>query len=363
MLVMLAGCSTPSQTASVRMNQIQVIGTHNSYHRRAHESLMKLIERYKPGASRDLDYEHRPLREQLNDLGIRQIELDCFSDPDGGRFAHPLGPKAAADAGLAPVPSNDPERKLLKPGIKVMHVPDVDFGTTVLTLIDGLREVRSWSLEHPRHVPIFILLELKHEGLGVGFTQALPWHEAEFAELEREILSVFPPDAIIKPDDIRGNFHSLPEALRDHGWPLLDKARGKVLFGMDNDDEQRELYLQGHPALEGRLLFVCAKKDSPAAAWTECNDPENQFAEIQELVKEGYLVRTRSDEPTDTARDNKTDQRDHALASGAQYISTDFPVRDPKFSPYCVQLQGHVVAGCNPVNGPKNLHGRDLEKP
>jgi hypothetical protein len=361
-LVMLAGCSTPSPTAGVRMNQIQVIGTHNSYHLRAHDSLMKLIAAYKPKAARDLDYEHRPLTEQLSDFGIRQIELDCFADPEGGRFAHPLGPQRALEAGLAPVPSNDPEGKLLKPGIKVMHVPDIDFGTTVLTLVDGLSEVRAWSLQHPRHVPIFILIELKHAGLGAGFTQVLPWHEAELAELEREILSVFPPEAIIKPDDIRGKFHSLPEALRDHGWPLLDKVRGKVLFGMDNDGAECELYLRGHPALEGRLLFVRAQKDSPAAAWTECSDPEKQFAEIQELVKAGFLVRTRSDEPTDTARENKTQQRDHALASGAQYISTDFPVPNLKFSPYCVQLKGHVVAASNPVNGPVNLRGRDLEQ-
>ena len=47
-----------------------------------------------------------------------------------------------------------------------MHIPDIDFGTSVLTLVDGLKEVRDWSLAHPRHVPIFILIELKDETLG-----------------------------------------------------------------------------------------------------------------------------------------------------------------------------------------------------
>lgn len=31
-----------------------------------------------------LDYTHVLLTEQINRLGIRQIELDCFADPDGG---------------------------------------------------------------------------------------------------------------------------------------------------------------------------------------------------------------------------------------------------------------------------------------
>ncbi len=234
-LVVLAGCAIPSPTAGVRMNQIQVVGTHNSYHQRTHPSLMKLIAAVKPQGARDLDYTPRPLRDQLSEEGVRPLELDCYLDPEGGRFARPLGPNRAAEAGLAPVPSNDPEGKLLKPGIKVMHIPDVDYGTSVLTLIDGLQEIRAWSLAHPQHVPIFLLIELKDETLGPGFTQALPWDEAGLAELEREILAVFPRQEIITPDDVRGKAPTLPDALREHGWPKLDVARGKVLFGMDNE--------------------------------------------------------------------------------------------------------------------------------
>jgi hypothetical protein len=344
------------------MNQIQVIGTHNSYHQRAADSLMKLIALRNPQAARDLDYGHRPLPEQLGELGIRQLELDCYADPEGGRFAHPLGPAAAVKAGFAPVASNDPEAKLLRPGIKVMHVPDVDFGSSVLTLVDGLKEIRAWSLQHPRHVPIFILIELKRETLGAAFTPALPWRKPELAELEREILSVFPIKDILTPDDIRGHAHTLREGLREHGWPMLDSMRGKVLFGMDNEGPERAAYLLGHPALEGRILFVSVPEENPAAAWMKVNDPIRDFARIQTLVRDGFLVRTRADVPTEQARANDVQMRDHALASGAQFVSTDYPVPNPKFSPYCVQLEGNVVARSNPVNGPANLRGRDLEK-
>ena len=67
---LLAGCGTPSPTAGVRLNQIQVIGTHNSYHQRAHDSLMKLIAKTSAAAAQDLDYTHRPLPEQFSRTGM-----------------------------------------------------------------------------------------------------------------------------------------------------------------------------------------------------------------------------------------------------------------------------------------------------
>jgi hypothetical protein len=243
-----------------------------------------------------------------------------------------------------------------------MHVPDVDFSTSALTLVDGLREVRAWSLEHPRHVPIFILIELKDETLGQGFTEAEPWGKHELAELEREILSVFPPEAIIKPDDIRGKARTLPDALREHGWPALDQARGKVIFAMDNEGKERDEYLLGHPALEGRILFVSVPPENPAAAWMKRNNPIKDFEEIQSLVKAGFLVRTRADESTEQARSNDSRMRDRAFASGAQFVSTDYAEPDPRFSSYCVRLKGDAVAGSNPVNGLSGLEGGDLEK-
>ena len=38
--------------------------------------------------------------------------------------------------------------------------------------------------------------------------------------------------------------------LSGNGWPTLADARGKVLFLLDQAD-QRDLYLTGHPGLEG----------------------------------------------------------------------------------------------------------------
>ncbi len=360
-LAILTGCSTPSPTAGIRLNQIQVIGTHNSYHLRGHDSLLALIAQVKPSARQELDYDHRPLPEQLAQLGIRQIELDCYADPDGGRYARPLGRERVVQAGLPPVPELDPAGQLRQPGIKVMHVPDIDYASSALTLVDALRQVREWSVKHPRHVPVFIMLELKEESLGSGFTQPAPFDQAQLANLEKEILSVFPRESILTPDDVRGRAATLPDALRQTGWPLLDAVRGRVMFGMDNEGAVRDRYLDGHPALEGRLVFVSVPATNPAAAWMKRNDPVADFDQIQELVRSGFLVRTRADADTAEARTNDPRKRDRALASGAQFVSTDYPAPDLRFSFYSVRLPGGVIARPNPVNGPAEDRNRKLE--
>jgi hypothetical protein len=217
-------------------------------------------------------------------------------------------------------------------------------------------------VQHPHHVPIFILIELTSETLGAGYTQALPWGKTELADLEKEILSVFPPETIIKPDDIRGSARTLPDALQAHGWPRLDDVRGKVMFGMDNEGQERTDYLDGHPVLEKRILFVSVPPENPAAAWMKCNDPIKDFDRIQSLVKAGFLVRTRADESTKQARKNDPAMRDHALASGAQFVSTDYPEPDQRFSSYCVQFNGSWVARGNPVNQPSNPVHEDVEQ-
>ena len=76
----------------MRLNHVQVLGTHNSYHIEPRPALLALIASIDPLAAASFEYTHRPLDEQLGLLGIRQVELDVFADPDGGLFAGPIGP-------------------------------------------------------------------------------------------------------------------------------------------------------------------------------------------------------------------------------------------------------------------------------
>jgi len=343
---------TPDNSGALKLNQIQVIGTHNSYHAGIAPSESKLWKVRVLSAWEGLDYKHEPLTAQL-DSGVRQIELDIFADSKGGRYAHPAGPEMVAAAHLPPDPEFDPDGVMMKPGFKVMHVQDIDYRSVCQPFAACLNEVWQWSHTHPNHIPIFILVETKQESTQgpMHLTEAEPFTASTFDALDAEIRSVFLPEEIITPDDVRGGYETLNQAVLAGNWPTLASARGKVIFLMD----QRPVgpvYLDGHPSLRGRVLFTNATPGQPDAAFTECND--GPASEISDLVRQGYLVRARTDSDTREARADDTSKRDAMMTSGAQILSTDYPASEPARWPghFSVELPGNVAARCNPINAP-----------
>jgi hypothetical protein len=354
------GVSAAEQDRRVHLNEIQVIGSHNSYHAGFAPSEHKYMETESPKTLRSLDYHHAPLGDQLSG-GVRQIEIDVFADARGGRFARPAIVQKVAKAGLPADPDFDPRHEMDKPGFKVMHVQDLDERSVCHTFVLCLTAVRDWSKEHPGHLPIFILVETK-EGKVRELPDAVttePFTPAVFDALDAEIRSVFKPGEYVSPDEVRGSSPTLNEAIRTRGWPALEKTRGRVVFLMDQRPVEA-MYTQGHDSLRGRVLFTNAVPGMPDAAFTEEND--GTVEGINGLVKQGYLVRTRSDEGTEQARTNDTTRRDLALRSGAQMISTDYPASEPSpWTPYFVGLPGGLVARCNPVTKPAGCEDRLLE--
>lgn len=341
-------------------DQIQVVGSHNSYHLRPPEPYFSILAGFLPELGIVWDYEHPPLDEQFSEQRVRQIELDVFADPLGGLYANRLGPVIAGLPGESGVPELD------EPGIKVLHVQELDFATTCYTLQACLETVVAWSDAHPRHLPILILVELKDDRVepdfGFGFVVPVPFGPVEMDELDDEILAVVPRRKLVTPDDVRGRRATLEEAIRRDGWPALGRLRGKLVFAMDNGGSKRAIYTDGRPSAEGRVLFPNAVEGDPDAAFVKLNDPLGDFDRIQAAVSAGYLVRTRADADTRQARSGDTTQRDAALASGAQFVSTDYPVPDERFGTgYEVSFPGGTVARCNPVTGPVGCRAELLE--
>jgi hypothetical protein len=342
---------SPSSHDAVKLNDIQVIGTHNSYHAGLAPSEAKLMQERNPQVYEALEYRHAPLDQQFN-AGVRQIELDIFADSAGGRYAHPKGPEAVAAANLPKDPEFDPDGLMNAPGFKVLHLQDFDYRSTCQQLIACLRIVRAWSHSHPKHLPVFILLETKQSDLPPQYHATTPekFSSATFDALDAEIRSVFSAGEMITPDQVRGRHATLEEAVLRHEWPTLNAARGKVIFLMD----QRPVgpvYLEGHPSLRNRIIFTNAEPGQPDCAFTEENEGSQET--IAALVRKGYLVRTRTDADTKQARTNDTTRREIALASGAQLLSTDYPASEPsQWTGYSVSLPGGAVARCNPVAAP-----------
>jgi calcium-dependent phosphoinositide phospholipase C len=349
--------------SGLRLNQIQMMGSHNSYHRELSPAEQKVQQAQNPG-SVDLWYSHASIPSQLEDQNIRTLELDLLPDPDGGLYTYPLIRKLTGQG-----PLTDPA--MAQPGIKIMHIPDFDYNTNCDTFVLCLQQVKSWSDQHPSHVPITINLELKQSDPNVvaaGGVQSPPWDAAALDGVDREIRSVFPENKLLTADDVRKPGLTLEQSVLTKGWPKLDAVRGQVLFYFDNGGPGaiRDLYLAGKPNLEGRAVFTRGPEGQPDAAITQVNDPRgaNQ-AEIQRLVSKGYLIRTRSDEPLATIRDNETSRVGIALASGAQVVTTDFPVVGMAArydSDFVAKLPGHTAVRCNPVSAPQWCRGNVAER-
>jgi Phosphoinositide phospholipase C, Ca2+-dependent len=345
----------------LRLNQIQVIGTHNSYHIVPPPAVMDLIASAGKERAASLDYTHRPLPEQFDKLGIRQIELDIYADPKGGLFAKPAARGMVKKNGKDAGPDPNVNGILDKPGFKVLHVPDVDYLVTVPTFAAGLKQVREWSKAHPRHVPIMVLVELKDDVVPLMPTKAIPFDKYLLDAVDSEIRAVFKEDELVTPDRVRGEAKSLSEVIQKVGWPKLDDVRGKVLFCLDNTGELANLYAADHPALRGRVMFAPLDESNAGAVFFKVNDPVASFDRIQKLVKARFLVRTRGDEDTRNARTDSTSRRDKALASGAQFVSTDYPEPRKEWSDYQVRLPGNAVARPNPVSAPAGFKDGDVE--
>lgn len=321
---------------------VQAVGTHNSYKLAMPPDELAAHRAVEARGAEDLDYAHPALPTQL-ERGVRVLELDVYYDPTGGRY---LAPPGAHRRGYAQPPWSPDDLALMRaPGFKVMHLHDVDFRSSCVTLVQCLGQVRQWSLAHPWHAPIMISVNAKDGAGGPRATPALPFDAAAFDALDGEIRAVFDDRQLFEPRHLRGGAQSLREAVRTRGWPTLGAMRGRVLFVLDEEADKRATYLQrgGEPA-----MFVAVGEHDDNAALLVLNDPILQAARIQAAVKAGFLVRTRADADTREARAGDLGRRDAAFASGAQFVSTDYPTADPRWPGYRVVFPHGGYLRCHP---------------
>jgi len=349
------GCATAWMDKNLHLNDIVTVGTHNSYKAAIPDKIMALIRLGSARSAVGLDYSHIPLKDQLDD-GARAIEIDVVYDPKGGLYADPAG--AGMTGEVMPEPW---KAEMALPGYKVLHVQDIDFHAVCITFVDCLNDLKTWSKAHPDHVPILVTMNVKDDSIPMpASVTPLKFDAAAADALDAEVLSVFSKDELITPDQVQGGAPTLRDGVLQHGWPALGETRGKFLFALDESGEKITTYVGGRKSLEGRVFFVNTGENAPQAAYLTLNETSD-IPRIAEDVQKNFLVRTRADADTIEARRNDTARRDKALASGAQYISTDYMHPDSRFSPYQARMPQGVIAACNPQRHPERCAGLAVE--
>lgn len=288
----------------LRLEELQARGTHNSYHIAPD-----------PFVIADWNYTHSPLGDQLEG-GMRQFELDLYIDAD---YA----------------------------SLRVFHLPNLDPGTTCATFVDCLRQLKDWSDEHPAHHPIAVMLEIKDA------------FDPEIADLylsliDDSITEVWPRDRLVTPDLVRGDAAGVGQAIAERGWPTLGEVRGRALFFLLDHADYRDAYTGGGAGLAGRVAFVNSRPGDAFAGVAVLDNPVGNGAAIADALAANMLVRTRIDVLTADGYQIDPALRDAALASGAQFLSTD----DETFA-----VPGGSPSRCNPITAPADCDAAAIEDP
>jgi hypothetical protein len=367
---------------NLKINEIQVLGTHNSYAMPVDPVIlnygdsvitatMKPMMENMPEEQREkykefhpnevtmteaLNYNHPHFEIQL-DAGIRSLEIDVYYDPAGGRFANPASYRFFEEEGVVNLLGFKKEG-LEESGFKVLHMADFDVRSHYPTFKDALKAMKRWSDHNPNHIPLYIMIEAKDSEIPIFpyHTKVLAYDEQAFSDLDKEILSVISQEKIICPDDVRQDYKTLREAILAKNWPLLKDSRGKFLFmllpstaGLDSDHSP---YVKNHPNLTNRVMFMQSQPEDDFAAFLLIDNAIMRQEEIKRYVSDGYLVRTRSDIDTYEAKVNDYTRAEAAFSSGAQIISTDFFLegKNTYGNDYRVVIPNEKVVRANPVN-------------
>lgn len=328
---------------SLPLNDIRILASHNSYKKKPDPKIIKFLNHFHKqlGEENDpkrINYGHEPLMVQLDSFGIRGFELDVYYDPKGGRYY-----KRKINGPISGKHKKSKIKALKNPGFKVLHISDVDYETHYYTFIDALTELKTWSLNHPNHLPLFVNIEAKGSGLGdesgflrfLGFKKAIKYDSTAYSALNKEILSVIDSTMIFTPMNLKGGFKNTKSRLETIGWPTLQECRGKIFFILEGNNSQ--IYRDFIDAGYNTPMFVYSPPNGLNTAFVVKNNVLESEEEIK-ILSEKYMVRTRADVETIDARNVDYSRFEACLRSNAQIISTDYYKMDSSISNFEVKL-------------------------
>lgn len=270
---------------SVKLNEIQMLATHNSYKKKGvllGKLLVGLGDSF--DEAKALNYGYQSLHDQLM-LGIRSFEWDV---------------------------------RLRKTAFELNHVPLVDNSSVAPNFEKALQEMLMFTHHNPNHLPIILLIEIKDDWMILDHAlQTIGLSELKHLNL---IIEQTMGDHVYRPSEMIGDYRSLKEAIQQQGWPSVSELLGKYLFIL-HPGNKTDLYLSIDPTVFDLVMFPGIYKDRAEeeyAAFVVHNEVD--VLSIQQLVDQGLIVRTR----IDSGLSFDAQRFLLAMESGAQLLTSDF---------------------------------------
>ncbi|MFM9423057.1 MAG: hypothetical protein RIR06_1518 [Bacteroidota bacterium] len=328
---------------SLPLNHFRILASHNSYKKWPSEQEMRFLYKIRKQLGEEnnpdmINYGHATLEDQLSLHQIRGLEFDVYADPKGKAFR-----KRQIGFFARGVKKKCKEPLLSQPGLKILHIKDIDFETHVFTFEQALLQLRSWSVNHPNHFPIYVNIELKEDGPGnssralqrLGFKKAPLFDSVAWSELNATIAHTL-ADRIVTPLDMQGDYADLRQRIDSLNWPKLQDVRGKFIFIVEGfNQDLRDIYWSNPTDFP---VFGYGEEQNRNCVFLLRNDPMHNETAIQDLVRRGYVVRTRTDAGTWEARRNDSSRKFAAFQGMAQIVSTDYYLPNLNWSAYYVKL-------------------------
>lgn len=283
----------------VKLNEVAILGTHNSYQTLATEEtrfLMKIIDIItlrKLGLD-TFDFEMDTLTEQL-ESGIRNVEIDIETlDKDG------------------------------KKEFKVTHNSFVDNASSAYDFSKALKEIKMWSDNNPGHIPVYIIIEPKSFVIEINGMKKFSLDYAK--ELEKVIVNEL-GDSLLTPKDMLRDYASFKEMRENDDWLTLKETQGKIIVLL-HDCDVTESYIALDETIKTQKMFPMLRYDDRNESYTSFvleNDPWNADSRKAESIDECKLIiRTRADKYPNYS----TERYEVTENCGSQIITTDFPQKE-----------------------------------
>jgi hypothetical protein len=303
----------PDYDSDVRINEITMRCTHNSYHRRP-EVL----------ADPSHDYEHAPLDVQLGEQGVRAFELDVHAGE----------------------------------GFPVFHIPyGVDDLTTCENIGACMGTIATWSRANPGHHLVVVWVEIKDELDLERIT--------DYAAYDAALRAAVPEDQLYTPLDFRRGMESERASVDALGWPTVDETRGQILVVLlDTDEPHASGYRAWSESNGDPVMFTRADDDQYGEPWAVIAKINNPTAseEIAAAHAANMMIASNTGSPSGTAEENQS-RRNQGVQNGVHMLCDDYPAPVPERDPTdWLELPGGSPSICNQVTASEVCQNGDIER-